>query len=100
MNGKRQQLLDSNQTESALEVMRAHFAAPKNPDGRTPIEVQTQRDQERVRLIESELKPMLKDYLSGHVNLTEFKTKVDGINSHWLHITKPIRSKGRNKLFM
>ncbi len=80
MTERRQQILDSNQIQSALEVMRAYLAAPKNPDGRTPMEVQTERDQQRVRLIESELKPLLKDYLSGQLNLTEFKTKVDGIN--------------------
>lgn len=76
----RQQLLDNNQIQRALEVVRAYLTAPKNPDGRTPMEVQTERDQQRVRLIESELKPLLKDYLSGHLNLTEFKTRVDGIN--------------------
>jgi hypothetical protein len=76
----RQQSLDSDQLQSALQLMHAYLAAPKNPDGRTPMEVQTERDQLRVRLIESELKPLLKDYLSGKLNLTEFKTKVDGIN--------------------
>ena len=80
MNEKRQQLLDTNQIQSALEVMRAFLTAPKNPDGRTPMEDDTELDQKRVRLIETELKPLLKDYLSGKLNLTEFKTKVDGIN--------------------
>src|SRR5260370_40803536 len=61
MNDKRQQLLDSNQIQSALDVMQAYLAARKNPDGRTPMEVQTERDQERLRLIESELKPLLRD---------------------------------------
>ena len=60
--------------------MHAYLAAPKNPDGRTPIEVQTARDQQRARLIDGELKPLLQNYLSGQSNLTEFKTKVDGIN--------------------
>jgi hypothetical protein len=80
MNEKRQQLLDSNQIQSALEAMRIFLAAPKNPDGRTPMEDDTELDQKRVRLIEAELKPLLKDYLSGELNVTEFKTKVDGIN--------------------
>ena len=80
MTQKSQQILDINQIQSALEVVRAYLTALKNPDGRTPIEVQTERDQQRVRLIEGELKPLLRDYLSGQVNLTEFKTKVDGIN--------------------
>src|SRR5260370_35410175 len=80
MTEQRQQFLDSNQIQSALEVVRAYLTAPKNPDGRTPMEVRRERDQQRVRLIESELKPLLRDYLSGPLNLTEFKTKVDGIN--------------------
>lgn len=80
MTEKRQQVLDTSQIESALEVMRAYLAAPKNPDGRTPMEVQTERDQHRVRLIDSELNPLLKDYLSGQLNLNDFKPKVDGIN--------------------
>jgi hypothetical protein len=80
MTEKRQQILDSNQIRAALEVVRAYLNAPKNPDGRTPMEVQAERDQKRAHLIEGELKPLLKDYLSGQVHLTEFKTKVDGIN--------------------
>ena len=80
MAEKRQQILDTNQIQTALEVVRAYLSAPKNLDGRTPMEVQTERDQQRVHLIESELKPLLKDYLSDRLNLTEFKTKVDGIN--------------------
>src|SRR5882762_5388597 len=74
----RQQLLDSNQIRSALELLRSYLTAPKNPDGRTPIEVQTGRDRER--LIEGELKPLLMEYISGALNLTEFKINVDGIN--------------------
>lgn len=80
MTEQRKQILDSNQIRSALEVVRAYLTAPRNPNGRTPIEVQTERDQRRVRLIESELKPLLKDYLSGQLDLNDFKTKVDGIN--------------------
>jgi hypothetical protein len=60
--------------------MRAFLTAPKNPDGRSPVEDDTELDQKRVRLIETELKPLLNDYLSGKLELTEFKTKVDGIN--------------------
>jgi hypothetical protein len=80
MNEKLQQLLDTSQIQSALEAMRAFLAAPKSPDGRTPIDDDTELDQERVQLIETELKPLLKDYLSEKLSLTEFKTKVDGIN--------------------
>jgi hypothetical protein len=74
------QSLSGDQIRRAVEVLRAYLAAPKNPDGRTRIEVQTERDQFRVKLIETELKPLQKDYLSGRISLNEFKTKVDGIN--------------------
>ena len=80
MTETRQKILDSNQIQNALEAVRVYLTAPKNPDGRTPMEVQAERDQKRVRLIEGELKPLLKDYLSGQLKLAEFKTKVDGIN--------------------
>jgi|HubBroStandDraft_6_1064221.scaffolds.fasta_scaffold10330_4 hypothetical protein len=80
MNEKLRQLLDTSQIQSALEAMRAFLAAPKNPDGRTPVEDDLRLDKDRVQLIETELKPLLKDYLSEKLNLTEFKTKVDGIN--------------------
>jgi hypothetical protein len=74
------QLLSADQIRQAVEVMRGYLAAPKNPDGRTLIEVQTERDQFRVKLIETELKPLLKDYLSSRISLNDFKTKIDGIN--------------------
>ena len=41
MTEKRQQILDNNQIQNALEIVRA-LTAPKNPDGRTPMEVQTE----------------------------------------------------------
>jgi len=44
MTERRQQFLDSNQIQSALEVMRAYVNAPKNSDGRTPMEIETEMD--------------------------------------------------------
>ncbi len=80
MTEQGKQFLSNDQIQSALEVVRAYLTAPKNPDGRTPMEVQTERDEHRARLIEHELKPLLNDYLSGRSNLNEFKVKVDGVN--------------------
>ncbi len=80
MTEQQTHFLSPDQVQRAIEVMRAYLAAPKNPDGQTPVEVQTERDQQRVSLIESELKPLLKDYLEGRTTLADFKTKVDGIN--------------------
>ncbi len=73
-------VLSNDQIQRAVAVMKDYLAAPKNPDGRTPMEVQTERDKHRVRLIDAELKPLLGGYLSGHIDLANFKTKVDGIN--------------------
>ena len=74
------ELLNADQIRRAVEVMRAYLAAPKNPDGPIPLEVQMGRDQFRVELIETELIPLLDDYLSSRMSLNDFKTKIDGIN--------------------
>ena len=80
MTERPKHLLSDDQIQRAVAVMQDYLAAPKNPDGRTPMEVQTERDKHRVRLIEAELQPLLCAYLSGHTDLASFKTKVDGIN--------------------
>ena len=79
-------LLGQDQIKLASEVMQSYLDAPKNPDGRTPFEVQKERDVERARLIESELGPLVTDYLAGRKPLDEFKSQIDGINKrneHW-----------------
>ncbi len=75
--------LTVQQKERALEVMREYLAAPPNPDGRTPREVQTERDESRVKHIEGELKPLVQGYLDGKVALGEFKTQIDGLNKRY-----------------
>jgi hypothetical protein len=72
--------LSQDQKNRAVEVMREYLAAPTNPDGRTPRVVQRERDEERVRLIDGELKPLVASYLEGRVSLTDFKSQIDGIN--------------------
>jgi len=72
--------LTEEQNQHAIEVMRSYLSAPKNPDGRTPKEVQTERDQKRVELINTVLRPLLTQYLAGHISLPEFKSEVDSIN--------------------
>jgi hypothetical protein len=74
------ELLTPEQIQLAVEVMQAYLAAPANPEGGTPIQVQSARDRQRADIIERELKPLVNRYLLGEVPLTEFKTKVDGIN--------------------
>jgi hypothetical protein len=73
-------LLTQQQTARAVEVMREYLAAPRNPDGRTPQEVQGERDRRRVEHIEGALKPLLQNYLAGRVPLSDFKSQIDGLN--------------------
>lgn len=72
--------LNLDQTNRAIEVMHQYLNAPAGPGGRTPLEVQTERDRRRVELIEKELRPLLTRYLAGDVALTEFKQRIDGLN--------------------
>lgn len=73
-------MLTPEQRNRAVEVMREYLAAPRNPDGVSPVEVQTRMDIDRIRLIEGELKPLVESYLAGRTPLAEFKSKIDGIN--------------------
>jgi hypothetical protein len=72
--------LDEQQRMRAIEVVNQYLAAPPGPEGKTPVELEAEVDAARVKLIESELKPLLADYLAGKVPLADFKSKVDGIN--------------------
>jgi len=72
--------LTAEQRTRAVEAMRAYLSAPNNPDGRTPLETQRERDQRRAQLIDSELKPLVADYRAGAIELADFKSRVDGIN--------------------
>jgi hypothetical protein len=74
------QHLSSEQATRAVELMQAYLAAPAESDGRTPLQIETELDQKRADLIERELKPLLRDYLSDRVSLPDFKTRVDGSN--------------------
>ncbi len=73
-------LLNEQQRQRALEVMQEYLSAPAGEDGKTPVESNVSLDEQRVSLIEEELKPLLSGYLNGDVVLAEFKSTVDGIN--------------------
>ncbi len=72
--------LNQEQLQQALEAMRAYLTAPPTTEGRKPVEADTELDQQRITLIEGELKPLTSKYLSNQITLVEFKTKVDSIN--------------------
>ncbi|MCI0350411.1 MAG: hypothetical protein L0Z53_13380 [Acidobacteriales bacterium] len=64
----------------ATEAMREYLIAPTEADGKTPKERQTHRDQMRVELTESKLKPLLLSFLRGEIPLDQFKSTNDSIN--------------------
>jgi hypothetical protein len=72
--------LNSEQRNRAVEAMRQYLSAPPNSEGQTPIEVETQLDQNRAALIDRELNPLVVGYLAGRVPLPEFKSRIDGAN--------------------
>ena len=63
-----------------MEGMREFLSAPAGSDGQTPVQIGDPCDQGRIRLIEQDLKPLLGDYLEDKIVLSDFKSKVDGIN--------------------
>ena len=73
--------INEQQRERALEVMSEYLSAPRGPEGKTPVELDAELDANRIKLIESELKPLLADYLAGKVVLADFKSKINGVNA-------------------
>lgn len=72
--------LSEEQKRRAVEVAKEFRSAPKLGGGKTPVELDVDLDTNRIKLIESQLKPVLAKYLSGQLPLAEFKSSVDGIN--------------------
>ena len=64
----------------ALQALDAYLHAPSGPDGRTPVEMEAEFDESRVKLIEGTLKPLLVAYFDGAVPLVPFKRQMDGAN--------------------
>ncbi len=48
----------TEQKRRAIEILNQCLAAPRNKVGQTPFEVQPELDQERIALIDGELKPL------------------------------------------
>ena len=74
------QSLNEQQSKRAIAEMNRYLAAPRGPEGKTPVEASEKLDADRVTLIESDLKPLLNRYLAGKLDLGKFKSQVDGIN--------------------
>ncbi len=72
-------LLNEQQIALAIESMKEYISA-SNSEGETIVEIEIDIDQKREQVIESELKPLLSNYLDGNLELSDFKSKVDSIN--------------------
>jgi hypothetical protein len=73
-------LLTDHQRQRAIDALREFLSAPPGLDGQTQIQAGEAWDQERVRVIEQNLNPLISGYLKGEVALSDFKSKVDSIN--------------------
>jgi hypothetical protein len=72
--------LSVEQRDRAIEVMRAYLAAPPVSEGRSPVEIESELDRNRAELIDTQLNPLVRSYLTGETPLSDFKSRVDSIN--------------------
>lgn len=71
-------LLNEQQIALAIEAMKEYISA-LNSEGKI-VGIEADIDKNRELVIESELKPLLSDYLNGILELSDFKSKIDSIN--------------------
>ncbi len=82
-------ILNERQRSRAVEVMHEYLAAPEQTELKPSTESIKRGfplDEERAKVIEEQLKPLLNSYLIGDIKLEEFKSTIDGINkrhSYW-----------------
>ena len=76
-------ILNEQQKQRAIEAMQQYLSAPEESEMRPSTEVKRRSfplDHERARVIEEELKPLIKTFLLSDLGLQEFKSKIDSIN--------------------
>lgn len=76
-------MLNEQQKQRAIEIMREYLAAPEQSKISASTEVKRRGfplDDERVRVIGGQLKPLVNDFLQGNIKLPEFKSKIDSLN--------------------
>lgn len=71
--------LNEQQITLAVKALNEYLSA-YNSEGKTIVGIEKNIDKNREQVIESELKPLLSDYLSGNLELSDFKSKVESIN--------------------
>lgn len=75
-------LLNEQQRQRIKEVLNEYSSATIGTDGKTFVENNTIWDENRIHIIDTELKPLLSEYLKGIIELSVFKSKTDSINKH------------------
>jgi len=73
-------LLNDQQIQHAIETMKEYMSVPANSQGKTAVMLEEELDKRRIEVIEKELRPLLHAYLSGEIELPDFKSKIDSIN--------------------
>ncbi len=82
-------ILNDSQKQRAVEVMKEYLAAPEQTEVKPSTKASKRGfplNEERVKVIDEQLKPLLNNYLEGGVQLAKFKSTIDGINkrnSYW-----------------
>src|SRR2546422_902722 len=96
-------VLNEQQCRRATEAMNEYLAAPPGSEGKTPVEMNVELDRKRVKMIESELKPLLAHEVVGkeRFQLTfnhfdAFSIKLD------VHFYRrfPLRSRRRSEILI
>ncbi len=72
-------MLTEEQKARAVSLMQEYLGA-RNEEGRRWVEVEAELDQNRTRVIETQLGPLLKRFLDGEISLSEYKSTNDGLN--------------------
>ena len=82
-------ILNEQQRNRAIEAMQDYLTAPEQTELRPSTESSKRGfplDEERAKVIEEQLKPLVNSYLVGDIKLEESKSAIDGINkrhSYW-----------------
>jgi hypothetical protein len=73
-------ILTGDQIKRANGALDAWLAAPSDPDGRTRLELDEERDAQRKQAIDDAIRPLVMDYLTESVDFDDFKTRIVSAN--------------------
>ena len=72
--------LNDLQRNQALSILKAYYTASEQENGKTPVQMDAELDDNRRRVIKEDLLPLLQQFLGGSIPLAEFKSTNDGLN--------------------